>query len=86
MTRSGAVVALTATQYDIFVMLLRDAGRVVSKAQILSYVRGRELWDGNIVEVHVSALRRKLEAHGPRLIHTIRGAGYVFRPSELSPP
>ncbi|PWG74288.1 DNA-binding response regulator, partial [Enterococcus hirae] len=31
-------------------------------------------------EVHVSALRRKLEAHGPRLVHTVRGVGYVLRP------
>ncbi len=41
---------------------------------------GYEDYDPNLVEVHVSALRRKTEAHGPRLIHTVRGLGYVLRP------
>ena len=36
-------------------------------------------YDTNLVEVHVSALRRKLEAHGPRLVQTVRGVGYVLR-------
>ena len=41
---------------------------------------GYDEYDPNLVEVHVSALRRKLEQHGPRLIHTARGLGYVLRP------
>ena len=40
---------------------------------------GFDAYDGNLVEVHLSALRRKLEAHGPRLVHTVRGMGYVLR-------
>ena len=40
---------------------------------------GYDDYDPNLVEVHVSALRRKLEAHGPRIVHTVRGLGYVLR-------
>ena len=51
--------------------------RVVSKTQILTAVWGYEGFDENVVEVHVSSLRRKLEADGePRLLHTVRGRGY----------
>ena len=52
----------------------------LSKTQILTQVWGYEDYDPNLVEVHVSALRRKTEAAGPRLIHTVRGVGYVLRP------
>ena len=52
-------------------------GRVVSKAQILTRVWGYTDYDPNLVEVHVSALRRKLGE--PRLVHTVRGLGYVLR-------
>jgi len=48
--------------------------------QLLSLVWGFAEYDPNLVEVHVSALRRKLEAHGPRLIYTERGEGYVVLP------
>jgi DNA-binding response OmpR family regulator len=41
-------------------------------------VWGYDAYDPNLVEVHVSALRRKLEVAGPRLIHTVRGIGYRF--------
>jgi DNA-binding response OmpR family regulator len=53
---------------------------VLSKLQLLTDVWGFDRYDLNVVEVHVSALRRKLEEHGPRVIHTVRNAGYVFRP------
>ena len=55
-------------------------GRILSKTQLLTQVWGYDEYDPNLVEVHVSALRRKLEQHGPRLIHTARGLGYVLRP------
>jgi len=51
----------------------------VPKAQLLSQVWGYGA-DDHLVEVHVSSLRRKLETHGARIIHTIRGSGYVLRP------
>jgi two-component system, OmpR family, response regulator len=50
---------------------------VVSKTQILAAVWGYDDYDPNLVEVHVSALRRKLGE--PRLVHTVRGLGYVLR-------
>jgi two-component system OmpR family response regulator len=45
---------------------------------LLTQVWGYDAYDHNLVEVHISALRRKLEAGGPRLIHTVRGIGYRF--------
>jgi DNA-binding response OmpR family regulator len=46
---------------------------------LLALVWDYEHYDPNVVEVHISALRRKLEAHGPRVIQTVRGVGYVLR-------
>jgi two-component system, OmpR family, response regulator len=74
--RGGAQVDLTRTELDLLLVLGRHTGRVVSKTQLLTAVWGFDALDTNLVEVHVSALRRKLEAHGPRLVHTMRGAGY----------
>ena len=48
---------------------------------LLTQVWGYDAYDPNLVEVHISALRRKLEAHGPRLIHTVRGMGYRLDPA-----
>ncbi|RJQ69105.1 DNA-binding response regulator [Pseudonocardiaceae bacterium YIM PH 21723] len=77
--RGEATLDLTATELRLLHYLLRQRGRVVSKTQILVAVWGYDDYDPNLVEVHVSALRRKLEAHGPRLLHTMRGLGYVLR-------
>jgi DNA-binding winged helix-turn-helix (wHTH) protein len=57
-----------------------NRGLVLSKTQLLTTVWGFDHHNLNLVEVHVSALRRKLEATGPRIIHTVRGAGYALRP------
>ena len=72
-------VDLTRTEFDILAALARRPGRVVGKSQLLAEVWGFTEYDTNLVEVHVSALRRKLEAHGPRLVQTVRGVGYVLR-------
>ncbi len=77
--RAGQVLELTATEHRLLAMLVCHAGKVLSKDQLLKQVWGYESYDPNLVEVHVSALRNKLEAHGPRLVHTVRGAGYVLR-------
>ena len=76
--RGGAEVPLTAREFDLLVFLLRRAGQVLSKPQILAGV-----WDGdfegdpNVVEVYVARLRRKLDdADGRSTIQTVRGAGY----------
>lgn len=78
-TRAGSPVPLTATEFTILGVLVRNRTRVVPKGQLLAQVWGYDA-DHHLVEVHMSSLRRKLEAHGPRVIHTVRGTGYVLRP------
>ena len=78
--RSGTTLELTATEFKLLAYLTGHRGRILSKTQLLTQVWGYDEYDPNLVEVHVSALRRKLEQHGPRLIHTARGLGYVVRP------
>jgi len=79
-SRGGAELELTRTEYELLAVLCRNPGQVMSKQQLLRQVWGGiESYDDNVVEVHLSALRRKLETHGPRLIHTVRGVGYVLR-------
>lgn len=83
-TRSGSTVSLTAIEFDLLEALVRSRSRVVSKQQLLARVWGydEKVRDDHLVEVHVSSLRAKLEANGSRLIHTVRGVGYVLRPSD----
>ncbi len=76
--RGDAPIELTATELRLLDYLAAQRGRVVSKAQILTAVWGYQDYDPNLVEVHISALRRKLGE--PRLLHTVRGLGYVLRP------
>jgi two-component system, OmpR family, response regulator len=77
--RAGAALDLTGTEFKLLAYLIGHRGRILSKTQLLTQVWGYDEYDPNLVEVHVSALRRKLERHGPRLIHTARGLGYVLR-------
>lgn len=74
--RHGVPVDLTLTERRLLVQLARHPETVVSKGQLLAAVWGYDGYDENIVEVHISSLRRRLEAHGPRVIHTVRGQGY----------
>ena len=76
-TRAGRDIALTATEMRLLVHLVRHRGQVLSKTQLLGAVWGWEDYDLNVVEVHISALRRKLGE--PRVVHTLRGLGYVAR-------
>lgn len=75
-TRAGTPIELTATQLDLLLALGRRPGQVLSKAQLLDEVWGGESSNGNLVEVHISALRRALDRHGPPMIVTVRGRGY----------
>ncbi len=77
--RAGRELDLTPTEYELLTVLAANVGEVLSKTRLLSLVWEFDAYDDNLVEVHVSALRRKLEEHGPRIIHTVRGAGYVLR-------
>lgn len=72
-------VELTALEFALLARLCRSPGRVISKVQLLTDVWGFDHYALNLVEVHVSSLRKKLEAHGPRVIHTVRSVGYVIR-------
>jgi len=74
--RSGEPVGVTATELRLLGYLARNRNRVLSKTQILTQVWGYDAYDPNLVEAYVSSLRRKLDAAGPRLIHTVRGVGY----------
>jgi two-component system, OmpR family, response regulator len=78
--RGDAELNLTKVEFDLLVALGRNAGRVLSKGQLLADVWGFADYDPNVVEAAMSGLRRKLETHGPRLVHTVRGVGYVLRP------
>ncbi len=80
--RAGSAIPLTATEFKLVCYLAEHRGKVLTKTQILSAVWGFDAYDPNLVEVHISALRRKLEEHGPRLLHTLRGLGYVLRAEE----
>lgn len=77
--RGGRPLELTAKEYALLTFFLRHPGEVLSRTRIYEHVWD-ERYDGlsNTLEVHVFELRRKLEAHGDRLIHTLRGRGYVF--------
>jgi two-component system, OmpR family, response regulator len=82
--RDGTVVALTPTEYRLLRFLMLNAGRVVSKEQILDHVWEHDPdRDANVVEPCLSYLRRKVDQGQPRLINTVRGFGYVLR---IPPP
>lgn len=77
--RAGQRLDLTAKEQALLIFLLRHPDEVVSRTRIYEQVWD-ERYDGlsNTLEVHVMELRRKLEAHGPRLIHTLRNRGYLL--------
>ena len=78
--RSGSLVSLSPTEFKLLRYLMLNAGRVLSKAQILDHVWQYDFrGDDSIVESYISYLRRKVDSVEPRLIHTLRGVGYVLR-------
>ena len=78
--RNGQAVDLTATEFNLLRFFLANPRRVLSKAQILDHVWNYDFGgDSSIVETYVSYLRKKVDAQAPRLIHTVRGVGYVLR-------
>lgn len=79
-TKAGEVVDLSPTEFKLLRYLLINAEVVVSKSKILDAVWEYDFGgDGNVVESYVSYLRRKIDTRDPRLIHTVRGVGYVLR-------
>ncbi|HEY2812496.1 MAG TPA: response regulator transcription factor [Acidimicrobiales bacterium] len=79
-TRGDERIELSATEYRVLRYLMMNAGRVLSKSQILEHVWQYD-FDGEstVVETYISYLRKKVDAVDPPLIHTIRGFGYVIR-------
>lgn len=78
--RSGALIDLTATEFNILRFFMLNPRQVLSKVQILDYVWHYDFsGNSNVVEVYVSALRRKLDKHGPSLIQTKRLVGYMLK-------
>jgi two-component system, OmpR family, response regulator len=81
-TRGGAEINLTATEFELLRYLMRNPRRVLSKAQILDRVWNYDFGgQANVVELYISYLRKKIDADRPAMIHTMRGAGYVLRPA-----
>ncbi|RAV31643.1 response regulator transcription factor [Corynebacterium heidelbergense] len=79
-TKAGKVVDLSPTEFKLLRYLLVNAEVVLSKSKILDHVWNYDFGgDGNVVESYVSYLRRKMDTQEPRLLHTIRGVGYVLR-------
>ncbi|WIM99133.1 response regulator transcription factor [Actinoplanes oblitus] len=78
--RAGRLIELSPTEFNLLRYLMINAGRVVSKAQILDRVWKYDFGgDGRIVESYVYYLRRKIDKTEPALIHTVRGVGYALR-------
>src|SRR6266850_7879473 len=78
--RSGQVVELTNTEYRLLRYLLVNAGRVLTRSQILDHVWHYDFGgDASVLETYISYLRRKVDRYDPPLVQTVRGVGYVLR-------
>ncbi|MFT3659896.1 MAG: response regulator transcription factor [Gordonia sp. (in: high G+C Gram-positive bacteria)] len=80
-TRGERQISLTRTEFALLEMLMNNPRRVLTRSRILEEVWGYDFpTSGNALEVYIGYLRRKTEADGEsRLIHTVRGVGYVLR-------
>jgi two-component system, OmpR family, response regulator len=76
---AGETIELGPTDFVLLAVLARHAGQVMSKAKLLELVWDYEPYDENLVVVRVSLLRRHISPEASRLIHTVRGVGYVLR-------
>lgn len=79
--RGSQLIELTVKEFELLELLLRHPRQVMTRAQILDHVWGYDfMGESNIIEVYIRALRIKLEQSNPkRLLHTVRGVGYVLR-------
>ena len=81
-TRGGEDIRLTATEFELLRYFMRNPKRVLSKAQILDRVWQYDFGgQGNVVELYISYLRRKIDRGREPMIHTLRGAGYMIKPA-----
>jgi two-component system, OmpR family, response regulator len=80
--RGGDLIELTATEFELLRFMMRNPRRVLSKAQILDRVWNYDFGgQAHVVELYISYLRKKIDAGRVPLIHTVRGVGYVLKPS-----
>jgi two-component system, OmpR family, response regulator len=80
--RAGEPISLTSTEFELLRFMMRNAKRVLSKAQILDRVWSYDFGGrSNIVELYISYLRKKIDNGREPMIHTLRGAGYVLKPA-----
>ena len=78
--RAGGRIALTPTEYNLLQFFLENPRHVLTRSQILDRVWRYDFdGNGNVVDLYVGYLRRKLDPHGPPLLRTVRGVGYVLR-------
>ena len=82
-TRGGHSITLTNREFALLEYLMRNAGRVLTRTAITEHVWDYDFDSGtNVIDVYVNYLRKKIDAgHEPKLLHTVRGAGYVLRES-----
>jgi two-component system OmpR family response regulator len=79
-TRDGTTISLSPTEFTLLRLLMENVDRVLARDQILHHVWRYDFGgDASIVESYISYLRRKVDNREPRLIHTVRGVGYVLR-------
>ena len=79
-TRAGNPIQLTATEYRLLRYLMLNPRRVLTRPQLLDHVWNYDFGgDGRVLETYISYLRKKLDAHGPPLIRTVRGVGYALQ-------
>jgi two-component system OmpR family response regulator len=81
--RGNDEIELTGTEFELLRYLIRNPRRVLSKAQILDNVWQYDFGgQAHVVELYISYLRKKIDAGRAPMIHTVRGAGYVLKPTE----
>ncbi len=79
-TRAGHPIELTATEYRLLRYLMLHPRRVLTRAQLLDHVWSYDFGgDARVLETYISYLRKKVDVHGPPLVHTVRGVGYALR-------
>jgi len=78
-TRGRVEISLTTKEYELLEYLMRHPRQVLRREQFYEAVWGYDFGgESNVLDVYIRYLRNKLECHGPKLIHTVRGVGYVL--------
>jgi two-component system, OmpR family, response regulator len=78
--RNGRLIELTATEFRLLRYLMLNPRRVLTRAQLLDHVWSYDFGgDARVLETYISYLRKKIDAEGVPLLHTVRGVGYTLR-------